>query len=866
MPKLTEYPQATGFDANDILIKDGVNGTKKITIEDFIEYIGGRASFKDHGVLTSSDNLNDVTEMGTYTINSREDYKPVGFPTEMIGTGRPAQLIVFKSASTASGQSFAIYQYLVSPSTVPGGIAPNMIIYRYRNSDTWFPWCTVSVNRALTNANDLDDIVWSGVYRCSSTSTVIPQHMPVNDAGTLIVYSPTYEQICQMLVTKSNGIYYRFRFSDGIWMSWSQIKGTSMPGIPVLTLSEWPADEPKPESEINTETNISNMTKETKILMKYNFFNRSGYCTVKWQGSSSLRYAKKNYTIKLDEKMDAMVNYMAFNRSVLMATGAAGGYKYSQYEFSTKNAYASGNSVYYDGKFYQFTAAHPAGTAWSSSDVNERPEALTFRPWGSQKKFVAKANWIDPSATRNVANARLWGQMVATRVAYQEINDGRADAPNYGAIDGFPISIELGGKPMGLFTFTIPKDAWMFNMVSDDPQEPEYVVGGENNNRSECVWKSAIGVNDWSNVSEYDENSSYTAGTHVFCGDTLYRCKTNTTDPAGAPNPDTGDLSTTYWDKLFAVEYNTDDTSYGSALESFNTALASIQNSGANWENDIEDYMDIDSIYDYFIFTLCIANNDALARNILYGTYDGVKWFMSAYDLDTSHGFDPYGASLFPVKGDRTNFANASTFNKLVNLMCTYSKSKLKARYKLWREGGYSGEEATGWTDITAKKYMKTDVAVGETVQENDGSNNVRYIKVPCSPGDIFTIVTTGGTASRAWAFVDSSDKLISAAANKTTIATPTTFVAPENAAYFIVNDTVGTGSVYSGGYFQPVLSDENVWYTFSNFGKDISTLCYDADRVVWPNAVDTSIANISQFMDYYRMHCKYLDKEIEAM
>ena len=39
MSKLTEYPQATFFDVNDILIKDGINGTKKIRIEDFIATI-----------------------------------------------------------------------------------------------------------------------------------------------------------------------------------------------------------------------------------------------------------------------------------------------------------------------------------------------------------------------------------------------------------------------------------------------------------------------------------------------------------------------------------------------------------------------------------------------------------------------------------------------------------------------------------------------------------------------------------------------------------------------------------------------------------------------------------------------------------
>lgn len=39
MPKLTEYPEAQSFDENDILIKDGTNGTKKIQIEKVLEYM-----------------------------------------------------------------------------------------------------------------------------------------------------------------------------------------------------------------------------------------------------------------------------------------------------------------------------------------------------------------------------------------------------------------------------------------------------------------------------------------------------------------------------------------------------------------------------------------------------------------------------------------------------------------------------------------------------------------------------------------------------------------------------------------------------------------------------------------------------------
>ena len=36
MSKLIDYPAATRFDSGDILIKDGMNGTKKITANTFL--------------------------------------------------------------------------------------------------------------------------------------------------------------------------------------------------------------------------------------------------------------------------------------------------------------------------------------------------------------------------------------------------------------------------------------------------------------------------------------------------------------------------------------------------------------------------------------------------------------------------------------------------------------------------------------------------------------------------------------------------------------------------------------------------------------------------------------------------------------
>ncbi len=388
------------------------------------------------------------------------------------------------------------------------------------------------------------------------------------------------------------------------------------------------------------------MSKENAVTMDYSFFGQTGTCTVKWQGSSSQRYVKKNYTITFDTGFDAWTKWATFVNSLRSRNG----------------------------------------------NISTMPTASR---WGSQTKYCAKANWIDPSAARNIVCARLWGQIVSGRVTAGDVTDNRKDAPNYGAIDGFPIEIMINNETAGLYTLNIPKDGWQFGMGEG---AAEYVVSGESNSSNACKWK----------------------GTALVDG----------TD--------------------YSVEYAPNGDSDASAIaSSLNTAISAAISAGENWETELASYVDVDSVIDYFIFTCCVSNNDALARNILYGTYDGTKWFMSAYDLDTTFGSDPYGTSWFPVEGSRTNFAAAADMHQLAYLMYTYSSAKLKARYQELRQG---------------------------------------------------------------------------------------------------------------------VLSEGNVWKELSNFIVNIPVLDYEIDRKRWPSAPGTATAKLAQYMEFYRMHCAYLDAEIAAL
>lgn len=390
---------------------------------------------------------------------------------------------------------------------------------------------------------------------------------------------------------------------------------------------------------------IAGMTKSDAVTLDYSLFGQTGTCSCKWQGSSSQRYVKKNYTIKFDTGLDAWNKWASYKNALRVNNG-------------------------------------------NSSSV------VTTSRWGSQTKYCFKANWIDPSHARNIVCARLWGQIVKNRVTGGGVTDNRKDAPNYGAINGFPMQIVLNGESLGLYTMNIPKDGWLFNMGSG---AAEYVVAGENNSSAACRWKATAAV----------DGSDY------------------------------------------SVEYAPNGVTEATVAASLNTAISAAINAGADWETALAPYLDVDSVFDYFIFTCCVNNHDALARNILYGTYDGTKWFMSAYDLDTTFGVDPYGTTWFDVVNDRNQFAQAAAMHQLAYLMVTYSPAKLKARYQELRAG---------------------------------------------------------------------------------------------------------------------ILSEANVWKEFSNFIVDIPTRDYDIDRNIWPSAPGTATANMAQYLEYYRMHCDYLDNEIAAL
>ena len=355
------------------------------------------------------------------------------------------------------------------------------------------------------------------------------------------------------------------------------------------------------------------ISKDNAVELSYRFvrpdgttYLSDGVCSLKWQGSSSLMYPKKNYTIKFPEKFVA------------------------------------------DEK------------------------------WGAESKYCMKANFMDYSHTRNLGSAKLWGQIVNSRNdATSSVTSRLKQLPNGGAVDGFPIILVINGFYQGMYTFNIPKDPWMFKM-------------GASGNMTEAI----IGADAWS------EQTLFKAET-AFYGD-------------------------------FEVEHNSyEDVSEDPAWmkESLNRLLkACIESDGTDLDTTIAQYLDWDSAIDYYIFTTLIGAIDCQGKNYLLATFDGTKWFFSAYDMDTTFGIGWDGKYYIPPDLIATGtFIENAQNHRVMDLILKYKKPELCRRYWELRSGVLSEENVINTLrSVMAnvpEKLHKQDLNIWNGIPGTDTNN-----------------------------------------------------------------------------------------------------------------------------------------------
>ena len=286
-----------------------------------------------------------------------------------------------------------------------------------------------------------------------------------------------------------------------------------------------------------------------------------------------------------------------------------------------------------------------------------------FKNWGFNNNFVLKANYNDILHARNVVGAKLWSKVVQSRNDYDTLPEELKNSPNNGAIDGFPVRVYVNGTYNGLYNWTIPKCDWMVGMNSSNTNH--VLLSAEfNDNRDVAYQNNPCNFNTlWDGSEDY-----------------------------------------------FSVEVGKNSTELVSSL---NVIISSIINKDST---SLEQSLDIKSAIDYFIFQEVILGTDGLAKNMLLATYDMNKWYLSAYDMDSTFDLDWNGQILEYYDADMPSYPYNNQFSSLLQYIWNNYHDAYVERYVELRKSvlSYSSiiEEFEKYISIFGEDVYIQDTAI----------------------------------------------------------------------------------------------------------------------------------------------------------
>ena len=496
----------------------------------------------------------------------------------------------------------------------------------------------------------------------------------------------------------------------------------------------------------------------TYVSATYSFHS---YIQIKCQGTSSMKYPKKNFTIKL-----------------------------------------------------------------FADEARTEKMKIDFRGWGAQNKFCLKANWIDLSHSRNVVSAQLAGDIVKTRNDYDLLPEELRTSPNYGMIDGFPIKVYANGVYQGRYTWNIPKDAWMTNM--NDELDNHCILCGENYDGGCFRAMPIIDGTDWS-----DE-------VHDVVPDSIK----------------------TRWSSVVDFIMNSSDEEF---------------------KANIDSYIDLQSLIDYHVMDIYCCGLDSYGKNQLYLTYDGIKWYASMYDLDSTWGLYWNGETLVSYDYLREKFedmVNGRQGNLLFERIEQNFYRELQERWEELKKSALSManiisrfEKFTDKMsiDLIREDYASTTAGCNYTGIPSTSKNNIQQIRnfaanrraitdayfadltptvrIPCtgitlSTGQLIFTGTGNQTITATVTPADTTDRIRWSSNNEDVVVVLDGVVTPVFNGNTIITATCGdysaTCSVSVSGIQTPIVPDEP--------GTD-ETLLYSLPSVTeftGTNYIDTGVSPLA--------------------
>lgn len=215
-------------------------------------------------------------------------------------------------------------------------------------------------------------------------------------------------------------------------------------------------------------------------------------------------------------------------------------------------------------------------------------------------KWIAKAEWVDPSMLRNAVSFRLWESMVQSREEFPQyevdnawIGKDRMPEGIQTEAQGFPkshpIHVKVNDEHYGISVLLLGHDPENFNIDKDNSQHVYMEFDARGGDNKEKTWEkfSAEGIGSWID-GYYPKNEDFTE------------------------------------EQIEAID------ELGEFLNS----------SQEEFERDFDKYLDKTNMIDMLLFLEAIYDYDAVAQDVEMVTYDLEKWYMLPWDKDTTFGMD----------------------------------------------------------------------------------------------------------------------------------------------------------------------------------------------------------------------------------
>ena len=267
---------------------------------------------------------------------------------------------------------------------------------------------------------------------------------------------------------------------------------------------------------------------------------------------------------------------------------------------------------------------------YSDRNCTTKNDVTVVPTWGSQNKYVLKANWIDYTSARNLVAADLWSDVVESRSTSQVVSsrDYTEKMIHNGAVDGFPIMLYFNDEYYGLYTFNIPKDNWLFGMKKSNTEALLFADGTMKKEDGSLYQSTAF-----KELIQWDNNTLSGSGWELeYAND-----ETNTQWIADSMNNVINLVMNTY----LKLDNNMSLTEKITLRDTF--------------KNEAPKYLDVDGCIDYMIFLHAIQGfPDNSTKNVIWSTYDGKIWTPNAYDLDTIWGM-AWNGEMYVFEGKEIN-------------------------------------------------------------------------------------------------------------------------------------------------------------------------------------------------------------------